>query len=30
MSMKDIQIRGNKVQFYEAGSGEPLVYLHVE
>jgi len=28
MSMKDIQIRGNKVQFYEAGSGAPLVYLH--
>ena len=28
MSMKDIQIRGNKVQFYEAGSGTPLVYLH--
>ena len=28
MSMNDIQVRGNRVQFYEAGSGTPLVYLH--
>ena len=28
MSMCDLNVRGRTVQLYEAGSGDPLVYLH--
>jgi len=28
MSMRDLNVRGRTVQFYEAGSGDPLLYLH--
>ena len=28
MSMRDLNVRGRTVQLYEAGSGDPLVYLH--
>ena len=28
MSMRDISIQGRSVQIYEAGSGDPLLYLH--
>lgn len=28
MTMRDITVRGRKVQVYEAGNGDPLLYLH--
>jgi len=28
MSMRDLKVQGRTVQLYEAGSGDPLVYLH--
>lgn len=28
MSMKDLDVRGRKVQLYEAGNGAPVLYLH--
>lgn len=28
MSMRDINVRGRKVQLFDAGSGDPVLYLH--